>query len=111
MRWRLLQTTATVMAARTDVATAFRRTRRFRSVAVARLGSNEARGQGEAGGESYWTVELYLQRIFAGEQNWAAALRRRKDEDRDDDDRLCVKRGGEEHSVFARSSSGKPTGC
>ena len=78
------------MAARTDVATAFRRTRRFRPVAVARLGSIEAQGQGEAGGESYWTVELYRRRIFAGEQNWAAALRRSKDEDRDNDDWLYV---------------------
>ena len=48
MRWRLLQTTTTVTAACTDVATAFRQTRRFRPVAIARLGSIEAQGQGEA---------------------------------------------------------------
>ena len=36
------------MAVRTDVATAFRQTRRFRPVAVARLGSIEAQGQGKA---------------------------------------------------------------
>ena len=47
------------MAVRTDVATAFRQTRRFRPVATARLGSIEAQGQGEAVASLAATVKHY----------------------------------------------------
>jgi len=47
------------MAVRTDVATAFWQTRRFRPVATARLGSIEAQGQGEAVASLAATVKHY----------------------------------------------------
>jgi len=47
------------MAVRTDVATTFRQTRRFRPVATARLGSIEAQGQGEAVASLAATVKHY----------------------------------------------------
>ena len=54
-----MPTTATFMAVRTDVATTFRQTRRFRPVATARLGSIEAQGQGEAMASLAATVKHY----------------------------------------------------
>ena len=59
MCWSSLPTTAAFMAVRTDVATAFRQTRRFRPVATARLGSIEAQGQGEAVASLAATVKHY----------------------------------------------------
>ena len=70
------------MAVRTDVATAFRQTRRFRPVATARLGSIEAQGQGEAVASLAATVKHYGDGTGTTEMIGDVGKKQRKEKER-----------------------------
>ena len=100
------------MAVRTDVATAFRQTRRFRPVAVARLGSIEAQGQGEANGKRNLLETARLRPIMPASRGWPmVALQGRTRKAEAASAGSGALRREEEASNLARSSSGWPMNC
>ena len=100
------------MAVRTDVATALRRTLWFRLVAVARLGSIEAQGQGEANGKRNLLETARLRPIMPASRGWPmAALRGRTRKAETASAGSSALRREEEASNLARSSLGWPMSC